>query len=165
MLLNIEKLNYLFDRKSDGKKILLGVHVIVDRKNKDYHSTYVGIPLTLDDILTNRINAHILKVEDLELFKKQFEEANAKGVVYFPQAERYQFLKDTDEVIQWDGNDYIHEMLENYLMQYRDYKTEAKLKMQSEENKKVLGPYIDPDDAMAELWEMDMPLTRKHSSR
>ncbi len=106
---------------NNDERVLLGACVfgvddgkVVDKK------VYLGIQLSLNDVLDNAVNANVLHVTDLEAFEETYNELNAVGVVLFPQINDYVFLTADDVVLPWSGNDRDSALLEGFLANYKN---------------------------------------------
>ncbi len=122
---------YVYESDKEGNKHLLGViftsfnNVSISTNSREY---YVGIELSLEDILYNKVNANVLginidkddKHNDIERFKRRYESARAIGIVYFPQVGKYSFLENGDCVLPWNGNDKIESQIADIVKYYNN---------------------------------------------
>ncbi len=139
----IRKIQYVYGKNKNGKKVLLGA--IVFSLNKDKiakQEIYVG---------------QIVESNSLEGQKKHRIPANAVGVLYFPQCDMYAYLEENDQVLPWIDNDSIEEVLEAKLTCYRDNNWEnAKQNITEKYNN------LEMDDPFVEFY--DLPLRRMRCS-
>lgn len=146
----ISKIKYVYDRNNEGDSVLLGAMVqFFDGQRTTTEEIYVGLPFQLEDILESDINASVLKVVDKSSFAKRYNEYEATGVVYFPQTDRYAFLKAGDDVMLWNGDDKIDSMLQDAIAK------KSELLVKDEERIKQKIHYLeelDSNDPLVELY-------------
>lgn len=156
-------IQYVYDKDKEGKKFLEGAKVIAFDGKKTYvREIYVGLEFTLEDILYNKINRSALGIKNVDLFKSKFERYQAKGIIYFPDLDKYEFLEENDEVIQWVSTDKVEEFLDNALQPYKELATDSIVK-KTMEIRESLVKNLDPSDPLIEL--SDLSLRRQVSSR
>ena len=160
MLYNIQ---YVYGNNKDEEKTLVGAIILGFDGYKTYsQEIYVGLEVTLEDIMKNKEKAEELEVETYNALKAKYELLGNKGMVYFPQLGSYEFLEEGDVVIPWESPERVSSSLESVLQPYRNNATEMVVRNKMAA-KKAYIENLDPEDSMVELYGLS--LGKRTSSR
>lgn len=144
-------ISYVYDKNSEGKTVLLGADIRgIDDSDIKKKSIYVGIPFVLEDF-DNDINRNAVGIPNLTLFAERYNALNAAGVVFFPQTGRHAFLEDNEEVVLWNGDDRIEEILNNALAEYKKDSVSDTLEASSNEMEERIAN-LDDEDPFIEFY-------------
>ena len=158
MLYNIQ---YVYGKNNEGKKELVGAKVLGFDGNKTYiQEIYVGLRLTLEDVLENEVNAMSIGVKNTSILKDKFESLKAAGIIYFPQVDCYEFLEEGDVVIPWINEELVASSLDAALQPYKNKATDEVVKSKMAA-KKAYVESLDPENPLIELNGL---FVRKHKS-
>lgn len=157
----LSKIEYVYEMdKINGEVQLLGAKVFsFDGEDFQKKEIYVGISYSLDEICSNAKLAASMGIEDIDLLIRRVKAFGAVGIIYFPQARRYEFLEATDVVLPYTLESNIEETLEQELAPYRN-NTISQDTLRDYVDKKY--GYIDSEDSLSELY--GLPLSRQKVS-
>lgn len=161
----ISNIKYVYDKNKENKTVLLGVRIsLTDGEKTIKKEIYVGLPFALEDILENKINANLLGVNNGALFTKEYNSVAASGIIYFPQTDSYSFLEEGDDVILWNGEDKIEDMLEEAIEPYRELSMDELLANKLATMSKIQTKSLEYDNSLMELYDVN-PVRQRYSSR
>ena len=148
----LSKIEYVYDKG----KVLLGAKVFSfngeDIQSREF---YVGESYSVNELCSNIELVKRIGIKNLELLKGRADAVNASGIIYFPQAKRYDFLEASDIVLPYEENTPVVETLETIIAPYRE-NTISRDELMNFVSDKYHD--IDPDDSRSEL--CDLPLFR-----
>ena len=154
----LSKIEYVYGKDKNDEVQLLGAKVFtfdgVDVQTREF---YVGVSYSVEELCSNKELANSIGIRDVESLKRRVLACNAVGIIYFPQACRYDFLESSDTVIPYNSE--IEVALEEQLAPFRENTTTKEELMEYLDEK---YQYLDSEDSRRELY--GLPLSRQKVS-
>lgn len=159
--LMLSKIEYVYGKDKTDEVQLLGAKVFsfngVGIQSKEF---YVGISYNIDEVCSDINLANSIGIANVESLKRKFMTYNAAGIIYFPQANRYDLLEADDTVIPFQNDLTVEEVLEENLAPFRKNTTTKEAYL---DYINVYYGDLDPEDPRREF--LGLPLSRKVSAR
>ena len=156
----LSKIEYVYGKDKNGEVQLLGAKVFSfdgeDIQDKEF---YVGESYSVSELCSNIELAKKIGITNVSLLKGRAESINSIGIIYFPQAQRYDFLEAGDTVLPYTKEISVEDTLENELAQYRE-NTISREELMDYVSDKYQD--VDPEDSRSEL--CGLPLSRQKVS-
>lgn len=154
----LSKIEYVYGKDSNNEVQLLGAKVFsFDGENISIREFYVGIPYSVEELCSNIYLANSIGIKDVASLKRRAESCEAVGIIYFPQAQRYDFLETRDTVIPYRED--VEVALEEKIAPFRNNTTTKEELIDYLDEKYA---YLDQEDSRFELY--GLPLTRQKVS-
>ena len=154
----LSKIEYVYNKDKAGEVQLLGAKVFsFDGEDVFVKEFYVGESYSVEELCSNINLANSIGIKDVSNLKRKVDACNAVGIIYFPQAQRYDYLEANDGVIPYTSE--VKEALEEVIAPYRNNTTTKEEFMDYLSNK---YKYLDSEDSRVEL--NGLPLTRQKVS-
>ena len=113
----VSKIDFIYDVDRSKKQQLIGAKQTTlngeEVKRQEY---YVGLKLDINDILLNNSIKSYLGIHSSDIFMAKYNALKASGIIYFPQTGKYEFLEETDIVIDYEETTPVEETLKNALI-------------------------------------------------
>ena len=113
----VSKIDFIYDVDRSKKQQLIGAKQTTingdEVKRQEY---YVGLKLDINDILLNNSIKSYLGIHSSDIFMAKYNALRASGIIYFPQTGKYEFLEETDIVIDYEETTPVEETLKNALI-------------------------------------------------
>lgn len=154
----LSKIEYVYGKDKNDKVQLLGAKVFsFDGEDIHVNEFYVGLSFSIDELCSNINLANSIGIKDVASLRRRAESCNAAGIIYFPQAQRYDFLESSDTVISYRED--VEVALEETIAPFRNNTTTKEELIEYLDEKYA---YIDQDDPRRELY--GLPLSRQNVS-
>lgn len=113
----VSKIDFIYDIGKSKKQQLIGAKQTTingdEVKRQEY---YVGLKLDINDILLNNSIKSYLGIHSSDIFMAKYNALRASGIIYFPQTGKYEFLEETDIVIDYEETTPVEETLKTALI-------------------------------------------------
>lgn len=113
----VSKIDFIYDVDRSKKQQLIGAKQTTingdEVKRQEY---YVGLKLDINDILLNNSIKSYLGIHSSDIFMAKYNALRASGIIYFPQTGKYEFLEETDIVIDYKETTPVEETLKTALI-------------------------------------------------
>ena len=113
----VSKIDFIYDVDRSKKQQLIGAKQTTingdEVKRQEY---YVGLKLDINDILLNNSIKSYLGIHSSDIFMAKYNALRASGIIYFPQTGKYEFLEETDIVIDYEETTPVEETLKTALI-------------------------------------------------
>ena len=156
----LSKIEYVYGKDKDGEVQLLGAKVFSfdgeDIQDKEF---YVGESYSVNELCSNIELAKKIGIKNISLLRGRAESINSIGIIYFPQAQRYDFLEAGDTVLSYTKEISVEDTLEQAIAPFRE-NTLTREDLIDYINQKYQD--IDPGNSLSELY--DLPLSRQKVS-
>lgn len=154
----LSKIEYVYGKNKDGEVQLLGAKVFsFDGEDIHVKEFYVGVSYSVEELCSNINLANSIGITDVNSLRRRAESCGAVGIIYFPQAQRYDFLENEDTVIPYRED--VDVALEEKIAPFRNNTTTKEELIEYLDEKFA---YLDQEDSRRELY--GLPLVRQHIS-
>lgn len=156
----LSKIEYVYGKDKNDEVQLLGAKVFTfDGVGIQTREFYVGVSYSVEELCSNKDLANSIGVRDTNSLRRRVEACDAVGIIYFPQAERYDFLESSDTVIPYTPDVEIEVALEEKIAPFRENTTTKEELIEYLDEK---YQYLDSEDSRRELY--GLPLSRQKIS-
>lgn len=154
----LSKIEYVYGKDKNDEVQLLGAKIFsFDGEGVQTSEFYVGISYSVEELCSNINLANSIGISDVNILRKRAESCNVSRIIYFPQAQRYDFLESKDVVIPY--SDDVATALEETIAPFRKDTMTKEALIEYLEKKYA---YLDQEDSLCELY--GLPLTRQKVS-
>lgn len=154
----LSKIEYVYGKDKNDEVQLLGAKVFsFDGEDVTRKEFYVGISYCVEELCSNINLANSIGIKDVASLRRRAESCEAVGIIYFPQAQRYDFLESSDTVIPYRED--VEVALEETIAPFRNNTTTKEELIEYLDEKYA---YLDQEDSRRELY--GLPLTRQNVS-
>lgn len=113
----VSKIDFIYDVDRSKKQQLIGAkQTTINGEEVKRQEYYVGLKLDINDILLNNSIKSYLGIHSSDIFMAKYNALRASGIIYFPQTGKYEFLEETDIVIDYEETTPVEETLKNALI-------------------------------------------------
>lgn len=113
----VSKIDFIYDVDRSKKQQLIGAkQTTINGEEVKRQEYYVGLKLDINDILLNNSIKSYLGIHSSDIFMAKYNALKASGIIYFPQTGKYEFLEETDIVIDYEETTPVEETLKNALI-------------------------------------------------
>ena len=113
----VSKIDFIYDVDRSKKQQLIGAkQTTINGEEVKRQEYYVGLKLDINDILLNNSIKSCLGIHSSDIFMTKYNALRASGIIYFPQTGKYEFLEETDIVIDYEETTPVEETLKNALI-------------------------------------------------
>ena len=113
----VSKIDFIYDVDGSKKQQLIGAkQTTINGEEVKRQEYYVGLKLDINDILLNNSIKSYLGIHSSDIFMAKYNALRASGIIYFPQTGKYEFLEETDIVIDYEETTPVEETLKTALI-------------------------------------------------
>ncbi len=113
----VSKIDFIYDVDRSKKQQLIGAkQTTINGEEVKRQEYYVGLKLDINDILLNNSIKSYLGIHSSDIFMAKYNALRASGIIYFPQTGKYEFLEETDIVIDYEETTPVEETLKTALI-------------------------------------------------